>query len=251
MQIQTDHRGFVCGMTGSGKTKFVEQYLPLFPRVVFHDRKSTNSHLIQKYHFTPVHDPPTLLAYIQRGKKRILYQPAQGGVREGIEDFDKVCEIIFKTCNIALVVDEAASFVSGQQIPYYYGEIYRLGREYNIGCISLTQRPKDIPQTLLSESEHMFIFKLKLPQDRGRIQDVCGEFIDGLEDSEGNYPSVYDWKIAIGVRTSKPVGKVLSVAETKEKNTLLTVKSALQTMPYYCFLQWNAHALTLHAPIRI
>jgi len=108
-----------------------------------------------------------------------------------------VCEIVFKTRNIALVVDEAQSFMTGQQTPYWFGEIQRLGREYDIGCISLTQRPKEIPQTLLSESEHMFIFKLKLKQDRIKIMEVCGEYVDEIENYEGEYPNVYDWKLKI------------------------------------------------------
>jgi len=250
MQIQTNERIFICGMTGSGKTEFAKRFLPFYPRVVFHDIKFRNSDLIQQYHFTPVHDVETLLFYIQKGKKRILYQPAQGGEKEGVEDFNRVCEIIFKTRNIALVVDEAQSFMTGQQTPYWFGEIQRLGREYNIGCISLTQRPKAIPQTLLSESEHMFIFRLKLKQDRLKIMEVCGEYVDEIENYEGEYPNVYDWKLKIGLRSPKPEDKLTDV-EIKEKKTLLDVKLLLQTMPYYCFLQWNAHQLTLHEPIRI
>jgi ABC-type dipeptide/oligopeptide/nickel transport system ATPase component len=250
MQIQTNERIFICGMTGSGKSVFAKKFLPFYPRVVFHDREFGNSDLIQQYHFTPVHDPETLLMYIQKGKKRILYQPAQGGEKEGIEDFNRVCEIVFKTRNIALMVDEVSSVVKGQNAPYWYGEIQRLGRKYNVGCISLTQRPMKIDQTILSESEHMFIFKLKMPQDRAKIEDVCGEYVDEIENSEGEYPNVYDWKLKIGLRSPKPEDKLTDV-EIKEKKKLLDVKILLRTMPYYCFLQWNAHQLILHEPVRI
>ena len=248
MQIQTNERIFICGMTGSGKTEFAKRFLPFYPRIVFHDREFGNSDLIQQYHFTPVHDPETLLMYIQKGKKRILYQPAQGGEKEGVEDFNRVCEIVFKTQNIALMVDEVSSVVSGQNAPYWFGEIQRLGRKYNVGCISLTQRPMKLDQTLLSESEHMFIFKLKMDQDRVKIAKVCGEYVDF--GNEGEYPTVYEWKIKIGLRSPKPVDR-LSKVEIKEKNTPLKVTTVLQTMPYYCFLQWNAHQLILHEPIRI
>jgi len=248
MQIQTNERIFICGMTGSGKSEFAKKFLPFYPRVVFHDREFGNSDLIQQYHFTPINDPATLLIAIQKGKKRILYQPAQGGEKEGIEDFNHVCEIVFKTRNIALMVDEVSSVVTGQNAPYWYGEIQRLGRKYNVGCISLTQRPMRIDQTLLSESEHMFLFKLKMPQDRDKIEKVCGKYMDFDIDSE--HPSVYDWKLKIGIRNPKQEDR-LSKVEIKEKNTLLDIKTMLQTMPYYCFLQWNAHQLILHEPVRI
>ena len=248
MQIQTNERVFICGMTGSGKSEFAKRFLPFYPRVVFHDREFGNSDLIQNYHFTPVHDPETLLMYIQKGKKRILYQPSQGGEKEGVEDFNRVCEIVFKTRNIALMVDEVSSVVSGQNAPYWFGEIQRLGRKYNVGCISLTQRPMKLDQTLLSESEHMFIFKLKMDQDRVKISKVCGEYADF--DNDGEYPNVYDWKLKIGLRSLK-TDHILSKVEIKEKNTPLKVVTMLQTMPYYCFLQWNAHQLILHEPIRI
>ena len=248
MQIRTNERIFICGMTGSGKTEFAKRFLPFYPRIVFHDREFGNSDLIQQYHFTPVHDPETLLMYIQKGKKRILYQPSQGGEKEGVEDFNRVCEIVFKTRNIALVVDEVSSVVSGQNAPYWFGEIQRLGRKYNVGCMSLTQRPMKLDQTLLSESEHMFIFKLKMDQDRVKISKVCGEYADF--GNEGEYPTVYEWKIKIGLRSPKPDDRLTKI-EIKEKNTPLKVITMLQTMPYYCFLQWNAHQLTLHEPIRI
>ena len=248
MQIRTNERIFICGMTGSGKTEFAKRFLPFYPRIVFHDREFGNSDLIQQYHFTPVHDPETLLIYIQKGKKRILYQPSQGGEKEGVEDFNRVCEIVFKTRNIALVVDEVSSVVSGQNAPYWFGEIQRLGRKYNVGCMSLTQRPMKLDQTLLSESEHMFIFKLKMDQDRVKISKVCGEYADF--GNEGEYPTVYEWKIKIGLRSPKPDDRLTKI-EIKEKNTPLKVITMLQTMPYYCFLQWNAHQLTLHEPIRI
>ena len=248
MQIQTNERIFICGMTGSGKTEFAKRLLPFYPRVVFHDREFGNSDLIQHYHFTPVHDPETLLMYIQKGKKRILYQPAQGGEKEGVEDFNRVCEIVFKSRNIALMVDEVSSVVSGQNAPFWFGEIQRLGRKYNVGCISLIQRPMRIDQNLLSECEHMFIFKLKMPQDREKIEKVCGKYMDFGNNYE--HPSVYDWKLKIGIRSQKPNDN-LSKVEIKEKNTLLDLKTMLQTMPYYHFIQWNAHQMILHEPIRI
>lgn len=249
VQIKTSDRLFIVGMTGSGKSELAKKFLPFYPRVVFHDREFANSELITRYHFTPVHDPETLITYIQKGKRRILYQPRQGGEKEGLEDFDRVCEICFKTQNIALMIDEVASFVSGQKAPYWFGEVQRLGRKYNVGCISLTQRPMDIPQTLLSESEHMIIFRLKLEQDRIKIERVCGEHVD-FEIGDDEYPSVYDWKLKVGLRKPKSINN-LSKVETKEKNTILTVRTVLQTLPPYCFLQWNAHSLILREPIRI
>ena len=46
------------------------------------------------------------------------------------------------------------------------------GRELGVEVWNGTQRPKDIPQIALSESEHFYTFRLNLPQDRERIEAV-------------------------------------------------------------------------------
>lgn len=241
MDIGTNSRLFVVGMTGSGKTVFAKSLLHLYPRVVFHDRKGENGDLMQTLHFTAVHDPATLQLALQKGMKRILYQPAVGMSESMLrDDFDSCCEIIFKTTNCALFVDEVSSLVHGNTIPMWYGEIQRLGRSRNVGSVSLTQRPMDIPQTLLSESEYMFVFKLKLEQDCQKIASITGEMNRTI--------SVHDWRIFLGLRDGDTQ---LSKAEQKDVITPVKMKDAIRDLPYHVFFSYDMRQIELHPPIPI
>ncbi len=45
-----------------------------------------------------------------------------------------------------------------------------------------TQRPQNVPLESISESEHIFTFKLKLPRDVDRMKDVCGPAVEDAGD---------------------------------------------------------------------
>ena len=174
INIPANARVFCCGMTGSGKTYFAKTLLHAYNRIVFHDRKWENHDLIKTLHFTLAHTPEELIWLLQRNKKRILYQPNA----DGEDDFNNVCEIIYKTGNIAIVVDEVGSYTTGNRIPHWFSEVLRLGRGRGIGAISISQRPKEIPNTIISESEFKIMFRLQLKDDRRKLIGVVG---DGAE----------------------------------------------------------------------
>lgn len=41
-----------------------------------------------------------------------------------------------------------------------------------VSVISSTQRPMQVPQAIMSESEHYYVFRLQLPQDKKRIREI-------------------------------------------------------------------------------
>lgn len=176
MQIQTNQRIAIFGKTRSGKSFFSKSLLLSYPRVVFHDRKMEHIDLIRQYHFSPVGTHEELINAIQKGKKRMIYQP----VDPSVEDFDEVCRIIYNAGNICLVVDEASSYVTAAQIPFWFSEILRLGALRGIGCISISQRPRAIHNTIISESEFIFAFRLHLKTDRDKLREVIGEEVEAL-----------------------------------------------------------------------
>jgi DNA helicase HerA-like ATPase len=59
------------------------------------------------------------------------------------------------------------------------------GRELGIALWALTQRPSTIPQIAISESTHVFVFELNLPQDRKKMVDTTG--FEELEEKPGEY----------------------------------------------------------------
>lgn len=100
---------------------------------------------------------------------------------------DKFFRFIYFRENTVLFVDEVYGVTTGRRIPFHYKAILTRGRERGITCFSGTQRPAEIPQFILSESENYFVFKLQMPQDKERIRKIVGipeALIESLEKYE-------------------------------------------------------------------
>lgn len=160
------------GKTGVGKSTFAKRHiLPHYNRYVFHDSKIENSDV---QHDILITNPKDLKKNI--GKyNRILYQPKDIDVR----DFDAVCKVIFESgVKTAIYVDEVMEVSSVNKIERYHKMILTQGRGKGIGIINVSQRPSDIHNTILSESEHFFIFKLTLDPDINKMQKIIGSAAD-------------------------------------------------------------------------
>jgi len=252
IQIQSNSRVFICGMTGSGKTHFVKKtFLPFLPRVVFHDYKCENHDLIRTLHFTPATTPPELVWLLQHNKKRIIYQPGEFEKQnEEREDFDSVCRILYRTANLTFVVDEVGSCVERKGDSPWFDNMLRLGRGRGIGVFSLTQRPAWIPREIITESEFKFMFRLQEDLDCKKVGKVVGNPL--------NY-SLLRWRMLIGDIATQEV--ILQAHQNppdtgaikelnKMKATTLKTEEALRTMPYYHYYQYDGRLLQLHAPVR-
>lgn len=168
--IRSDSRIFVTGKTGSGKTEFVKHRIwKLFHRRVYHDPKIENADLLELDKTTRLaRTPAELLMNLNNGAGSILYQPAN------LErsDFDRVCEILYKWGNICLFVDEASFYTDSWSIEKWHKEIMVRGRSRNVGIVNLSQRPKEISNFLISESDHQFVFKLMLDSDIEKLKGI-------------------------------------------------------------------------------
>ena len=175
--IKSNARVFVCGKTDSGKTTLVKNVLwNKFPRRIFHDVKLENSELLINSPGTVLARNPTeLLNFMSKGggldntSRSILYQPY---LADDKEDFNKVCEIIYKFGNFMLVVDEASYYTTGFEIQPFHKEIMMRGRSRGVGIINCSQRPKGCHNLLISEADHFFIFKLTLDDDLKKLKAV-------------------------------------------------------------------------------
>ncbi len=157
-------RACIIGMTGSGKTTLAKAILQTRPYVVIHDAKG----LIQIDGFARY----TNLLQCQQSKyAKIIYAPNHKELRDSII-IESFFHWIYDRQNTTLYVDEVYSVTNRGEIPDYYHAILTRGREMNISCISSTQRPKLIPQSILSESDLYYVFRLLLPQDRQKIRDI-------------------------------------------------------------------------------
>lgn len=167
VEIRSDTRIFICGKTGSGKTFFVKNKLwPRFKKKIFHDPKIENADLLDTHSLAT--NPHELLKLLQMGKSSILYQPADLCK----SDFNTVCEITYKWGNIVLLEDEASFYSDSHSIEKWHKEILVRGRTRNVGMVNLTQRPKEISNFLISESDHQFVFKLTLDTDIAKLKSM-------------------------------------------------------------------------------
>lgn len=199
ISIRTNDRVSIYGKTGTGKTEtFIKLMYPQYPRLVFWDVKRENGNIP---HDIMVTNPKDLKKVIDKNNK-ILYQP------KSIEtsDFDEVCQIIFEAGNIALYVDEVAAVSSTNKIEYYHKLIMTQGRSKGIGIVNVSQRPKDISNILISESEQFLIFTLTLDPDIKKLENIIGKDVaEEIRFLKYHYFLYYNTRDNIG-RLFQPIG---------------------------------------------
>lgn len=173
LTIKSNERISIFGRTGSGKTFFAKNWLlPHMTHYIFHDIKHENNDI---EHDIIINTPKELKKAITEYRK-ILYQPKSPTDK----DFNNLCEIIFNNKNTTLYVDEASIMSSPTKILYWHNVILTQGRTYNVGIINTSQRPRIIHNTLISESEHLFIFSLNLDTDIFKIRQQIGDAADDI-----------------------------------------------------------------------
>lgn len=197
MLYTTDQRIGIFGQTGSGKTHLMRQmFLPHLSRFILHDPKFEHGGLRAIY----CHTPQDIIKAWELDKTKIVYQPYSSEIR----DFETVCYYVFQRGNYTLILDEVTYVVkNAQNVTKWFGNIIRLGRGRNIGCISLSQRPMDIPNIIISESQHIFAFYLALKGDRDKVAGVVGDEALKLKDIP-IYHYLY-YKPMQGVTWHKPI----------------------------------------------
>jgi DNA helicase HerA-like ATPase len=154
-------------MTGSGKTTLARQLLIKRRFVVALDYKRTlnwSDYLLCT----------TLKQLTRATAERLLYRP---DLAESVDDetIAKLWEWCYHRGHCTIYNDETAlSGVTVSRHPFYYGACLRQGREKGVELWSATQRPLDIPSIIGSESENVYAFRLRLPQDRKRVEEITG-----------------------------------------------------------------------------
>lgn len=163
MEISSSQRLFITGKNGSGKSYWIKKHISQLKRFVVYDPK-------HEYDIpaTLVTNPSDLQAALKQGDKHIVYRP------QILDDyiFNRVCEIVYNTHNITLVIDEIAYHATNSKIMPYHDIIIRLGRSKGVGVWNCTQRTRScLHNTILSESDHVIAFKLMLETDRKKLSE--------------------------------------------------------------------------------
>ena len=163
---------FVAGGTGSGKTFLAAEYLRPYNNVIVLDTKGMFENwddmddkeltLVERLDDLPKVKTP-----------KIIYRPIFQELTQ--ESYNTFFSWVYQRRNTICMLDEAMQLSPSPSIlPEWLRGCLQRGRQLNIGIWSLTQRPKTISPLLISESTHIFAFRLNLDQDREKLVEVTG-----------------------------------------------------------------------------
>lgn len=88
----------------------------------------------------------------------------------------------FRECPLVCFLDEAHQFIGrsvGDEQNHValdaFGLIAKEGRKYGLTTVIATQRPRDVPQDVLSQLGTLFVHRLTNERDREMIEKACGD----------------------------------------------------------------------------
>lgn len=192
VRIGAADRVFVVGSTGSGKTTLAKALLWKRPGVVILDPKHTFT-LPPEWESRTYDDIGELSQHDDWREEHGRRVPVAAIYRPTLAEMDALCdpffEWVFERRNTVVYVDEVMRVTNGPRIGKGYAAVLQLGRERGIGCWSATQRPANIPRPVMTESEHLFAFRLRAKEDRDRLYEFTGhpEFQTIPPDQNGFY----------------------------------------------------------------
>lgn len=163
----TDRALFV-GQTGSGKTTLAQYLAASRPYVVALDPKGT----LKWPGFTRVTTWEAAAGLSVREHPRVIYAPDFHEMNDA-EAINHFFAWVYERRNCTLYIDELYAVSTSTQFPEYMQACYTRGRERRVETWGATQRPARIPQMCITESEHIYCFRLRAPQDREKLEEVA------------------------------------------------------------------------------
>lgn len=167
LSLRRNDRAIFLGATGSGKTTLARALMYGVKNVAVLDPKRTFT-LPESWQAVTTDDMETVLEHT--GPKPIIYRPG-AEILDDPESVEWWFWWVYNRGHTLAYIDEAMMVTKESRPLRGYAACIQLGREKGIGVWSATQRPARVPIVLLSESEHMFAFRLRHPQDLARVAD--------------------------------------------------------------------------------
>lgn len=179
VSISSNDRIACVGKTGSGKSYLARNLIwePL-DRVVFHDWKEQEHENLNAPTLRSLDDVHEAL-FAENEEERLYkfcYVPPAG--EHGLDAWDELCRLVYEKGDFHLLGDEIKGIYQKgntvRAVSDHHEKILTRGRSRGVGMTNLSQRPKKIPMECMSESEHLFAFRLNLGDDRKRLGEIFG-----------------------------------------------------------------------------
>ena len=160
----------ICGAKNSGKSYLANELLKSFNNITcivwdfnfqFHDARSMLFHRLDD--LLEVYDKAN-------GKGRYILQPFD----KSQQAFEKLCDAVFQRGNTVLFLDELHLFCSKQSIIKPFQNLILSGRPRGISVISISTRPASLPNSVLSNANHVFCFRLNIESDVKFLESWMG-----------------------------------------------------------------------------
>ena len=159
----------ICGSKGSGKSYLANELLKSFNNITcivwdynfqFHDARSMLFHTLEEL----------LEVFDQAKRGRYILQPYD----KSQQAFEDLCDAVFERGNCVLFLDELHLFTSKQSIIKPFQNLILSGRPRGVSVISISTRPAQIPNAVLSNASHVFCFRLNIESDVKFLESWMG-----------------------------------------------------------------------------
>jgi len=168
--IAYEEKILIVGASGSGKTYLANTLMKSLngisvwvydPNYQFHSSRAI-----------VFHDLDELLKVYDSAKRgHYILQPYDGTEHT----FRRFNAEAFKRGNLVLIEDEIHNHLTKMRVLKEFNQVILSGRPRGISVISISSRPASCPNHILSNSKHVFAFKLNLESDVKFLEGFLGE----------------------------------------------------------------------------
>jgi len=166
IKIRPTDRVTVAGMTRSGKTTFMREYLAYIPSKLY-----IIDHLSQFQQFGEIGD---VLSGGTRYDPQAALMSGQMPTEPRLK-LEEICKKLHRLSNVTLIVEEAELYLpQGKGLLPYTRSLIQSGRNWGIGIYLTTRRIQQLDKSFFDLSQHVFFFRCGL-KSRDYIGDLIGK----------------------------------------------------------------------------